>query len=357
MARKHANAGKHRRAKCQARPERQVAPEAKKEATRKRPKSPSDRSALRELHSAERKRAKQAKKAKKAKGLTPEPVTSGKKERARAAEAARRPARTTERRPVETAAHRLPDAVGARNGPSRRVRLRRRLFLFVIGLLLMIALLGCLYYFTGIFHVRDIEVTGCVHLNPDYVRALSGISRDMRFFGVSAGEVREALASEYWVESVTIQKKLPLKLVIRVKERTPWASVTFAGRLFSVDVNGIILEELPAADPALPQVLGLPSRAVTPGDSIAGEQFSSCVIVLTSLRETLCGRFLSISCNAGGELTLMTQEGMQVFYGTLSDQDVKNRAIEAVMEDPAVNLSGLEYLDVSVPDHPVIKPR
>ncbi len=229
--------------------------------------------------------------------------------------------------------------------------------LFLLCLLALVALLGSLYYFTGLFHVKDIEVTGCTHLNPDYIRALSGISRDTRFFGVNAGEVEKALKSEFWVESVTIQRKLPLKLVIRVKERQPWALVPMVGRLFSVDVSGVVLEELAAAGPALPMILDLPPRAVTPGDSVAGAQFQTCADVLLSMPVDLTGRFLSVSSTVSGEVTLVTQEGMRVIYGTATDEQTKNLAIRALLQEPGANPAGLEYLDVSVPDRPVIKPR
>lgn len=322
-----------------------------KTKTRSEPTPKSNRQAMRELHAAEKKRARRAKK-----GLSPEPERKPK--RARRSKPAKRDSAP------QTVLRENPTAVDQRHrharrapAPKRKTRARWKPALFILCLVALAGLLGGLYYGTDLFHVRDIEVTGCSHLNPDYIRALSGINRDTRFFGVNAGEVEKSLQSEFWVESVSIKRKLPLRLVIHVKERQPWASVPMVGRLFSVDVSGVVLEELPAADPVLPLILDLPPRAVTPGDSVEGEQFQTCVDVLLAMPAELHGRFASISSTPNQEVTLVTREGMQVIYGSPSEEETKNQAVKALLQDPGVNIAGLAYLDVSVPDHPVIKPR
>ncbi len=362
MKEKQKTGGKHRKAKPEPVPKKRKAPKATKETTAKpaprptkEPKPQSHRQAVRELHAAEKKRAQRAKK-----GLPPEPVPVAsppkkeKKDKKRRKEKA--PVPSPERRRPTPEPEILAQAEH-HTGPSRHVRVRRRLFFLLLGLLLIVALLGSLYYFTGIFHVKDIEVTGCVHLNPDYIKALSGVSADSRFFGVNGGEVEKALKSEYWVESVSIKRELPLKLIIQVKERQPWASITMINRVFSVDIHGVVLEELPAVDPALPMIAGMTSRPVTPGDSVRDEAFDTCAGVLASMPQELNGRFSWISTTPSREINMATQEGMMIIYGTPTDEKTKNEAIRAVLQDPGMTLTSLEYLDVSVPDHPVIKPR
>lgn len=323
MNEKRGGRGNHRKARSrtQSQSEPQVVSNPK-----------SNQQAVRELRAAEKKRARLAKK-----GLTRESEKASK--RARYPEAAQR---GSARRAAE---------------PLRRTRARWKPVSVLICLLAMAGLAGGLYYGTGLFHVREIEVAGCSRLDPNYIRALSGIDRETRFFGVNGGEVAKALKSEFWVESVSVKRKLPLKLVIQVKERQPWASVPMVGRLFSVDINGVVLEELPSADPALPMMLDLPYRAVAPGDSLQGEQFKTCVDLLLAMPVEVQGRFLSISSTPDQEVTMVTHEGMQVIYGTPSDEETKNKAIKALLQDPGVNLAELAYLDVSEPDHPVIKPR
>ncbi len=325
----------------------------------------SSRKAVRALHAMEKKRAQAAKK-----GREPEPARDVKASKAAHGKKERKPkvkpepARQPRREPPRSRAAEQAPQILAQDAPSSRhtklssrTRRRRWAAIALICLLAVVALLGSLYYFTGLFHVKEIEVTGCVHLNPDYIRALSGIGSDTRYFGVNGDEVEKALKSEFWVASVTIRRKLPLKLVIQVKERQPWASVTMIGRLFSVDSSGVVLEELPAADPMLPMILGLPSKPVTPGDSVEDDLFSNCRTVLASLPQSLHARFASIASTPTGEVTLITQEGMQIIYGTTADEQTKNEAIRALLQDPGVDLATLAYLDVSVPDHPVIKPR
>ncbi len=365
--------GRHRKVKAKAGGKAKATrtPEQKRLASAKpgraaeaTSKPQSSRQAVRELHASEKKRASRAKK-----GLEPEPVIAPqaappprtkKSRKPKAPPEAPTSRRESPRRRAVSAKPQIlaQEAFRDRHAkPSGRIRRRRWVVGTLIGILAIVALLGSLYYFTGIFYVKEIEVTGCNHLNPDYIRALSGISTETRFFGVNGGEVEKALKSEFWVESVTIKRKLPLKLILQVKERTPWASVTMIGRLFSVDSSGIVLEELPAPDPALPMILGLSSRPVTPGDSVDDEIFATCRGVLQSLPQALHARFASLASTPSREVTLVTLEGMQIIYGTPTDEQTKNEAIRALLQDPAVDLAGLEYLDVSVPDHPVIKPR
>lgn len=261
----------------------------------------------------------------------------------------------TERR-VSRAARLLRFLLPLRNEEARYPRLRRFAFFFLLGALVAVGVLTALYYQTELFGVRQVEVRGCNRVDPEYVRSLSGISSATRWLGLDAEGTERAIASEHWIKDVDVSRAFPLKVVITVTERLAAVRVASAGRWYTVDGDGMVLEEMPAADAVLIAVQELPWLNLVAGDRIEDEEFALVMDLLAGMPPELQAMLATAGIDDAGSFRLQLRTGTEVLFGPPDEVEQKQQVIQAILQDTGIDCSTLQYIDVRLPEHPVIKP-
>ncbi|HVR44258.1 MAG TPA: FtsQ-type POTRA domain-containing protein [Thermoanaerobaculia bacterium] len=108
------------------------------------------------------------------------------------------------------------------------------------------------------FAIRRIEIAGIVHAPRAGVESLVNRWSGANLFRLDLEQLRAELRANPWIESVSLQKKLPDTLEVALTERRPVALVdTGAGGLRYVDRHGVVFADLSPAigDPDLPVVV------------------------------------------------------------------------------------------------------
>ncbi|MGA2449478.1 MAG: FtsQ-type POTRA domain-containing protein [Polyangiaceae bacterium] len=107
------------------------------------------------------------------------------------------------------------------------------------------------------FSVADVRVTGCSHRSVDAVIAESGLSVGVNVFSIDLDEARAKIASDPWIEDVSLVRSLPATIVIHVRERVA-AAIVALGDLMLATPDGEPFKRLESSDPVdLPVVTGL----------------------------------------------------------------------------------------------------
>jgi cell division septal protein FtsQ len=152
----------------------------------------------------------------------------------------------------------------------RQKRLSRVARWAIAGVCALAAALGVVRFFAGpLFALDRFEVSGNQRARTaDLLSALSAF-RGTNLVTLGLGRVADALAENPWVDRVTLSKRFPDKLTVRVIERRPVALLAEEGRLFWLDAAGRPIAAYdPRADPAeyvvvrgqrdaLPEIVGL----------------------------------------------------------------------------------------------------
>jgi cell division protein FtsQ len=145
----------------------------------------------------------------------------------------------------------------------------RLLAVYLGRLLTLAAVLGstgyALYYAhtsaygTQRFPVARIEFTGVKHLDQQALTALLRHSLPGNLLQVDLAAVRRTVESESWIQSASVRRVIPDRLVIQVIEREPAAVAIVEGALYVVDERGTVLDRYGAAYDTLerPIVKGL----------------------------------------------------------------------------------------------------
>ncbi len=112
------------------------------------------------------------------------------------------------------------------------------------------------------FAVSDVVVQGTHVRTPEAVAAQAGVTMGVNVFALDLGRARAKLLLDPWIESATLTRHLPGKVVIHVTERELGAIVALPETYLAAR-DGRIFKRLEAGDPDdLPVITGLTSEAI-----------------------------------------------------------------------------------------------
>ncbi|MBC7229457.1 MAG: FtsQ-type POTRA domain-containing protein [Actinobacteria bacterium] len=248
----------------------------------------------------------------------------------------------------EGAAEIGPRPCGGRKGGGART---------VILSVLLVAAFGCLlwvYTATGVLNVREVEVSGNRRLDGSYLRVLSGITPETHLLKMDVKAVERALLTEPYVEEVRVSRRFPATVLLTVREREPAGFVRQNGRCVLVAGDGTVLESLEQAPTGLAEIRASGLPLLVPGEKVDAEDLLRVASLLLSLDPELGGMVSAAGCSNGA--LYLEACGTRVFYGDLSELERKNSIACLALGELAGRYGSLEYIDVSFPDRPVVKP-
>ena len=131
------------------------------------------------------------------------------------------------------------------------------------------------------FTVKQVEISSNGRLQPSHIREYAGIAEGMNLFDVSLPDIRKNLEKVPLVKSVRVERILPDKLVVTVKERSAVARIGQDDRQFflAVDREGYVLGPT-SRSPNLPAISGLRDHGLTPGSLIQDPAVSDALLAI-----------------------------------------------------------------------------
>ncbi|MDD5666876.1 MAG: FtsQ-type POTRA domain-containing protein [Actinomycetota bacterium] len=223
---------------------------------------------------------------------------------------------------------------------------------------LLVGSLGALlwiYTGTGVLNVRHVEIRGNEILQEGYLRTLSGITSDTHLLKMNVKAVEKALTSEPCIAAVDVSRHFPHTVVIEVKERRPSGAILQNGRYNIVDQEGMVLASSESMPAGIVEIRDLQLPLLLPGTELKGADFASVTSLLGSLPPALLEKTSVVGLRKDEGLYLEAG-GTLVIYGEVRDLSRKNEIAIMALESLVGRYGAVEYIDVSFPDHPVIKP-
>lgn len=231
---------------------------------------------------------------------------------------------------------------------EERLRARKRLSALhlasAVGAVVLGAVLVWVVFFSALFalSVEGIQINSPAENSPSeevHTQVLPFVGTPLT--RLSTAEVEERIESIPQVKDATVSKRWPNGVEVTFSLRTPVLVTQVDGAFVTVDEDGIELARLDQRPSGLPLVLfpdGVESR----------EQNTRGVnTAWAALSEELRGRVESMTV-ANHQLTIALQDGRQVRWGTLTDEALKARVLEVL-----VNQREAKIYDVSSPTSPV----
>jgi len=261
---------------------------------------------------------------------------------------------TAARRPI------VHPRIGRRRAAVTRERGRRRLRLFVAGLVIVALGVGALVVgHSPLLSARHVEVTGARHTPVSEVMAVTALGRHPPLLDVDPSALEQRIEQLPWVRSARVSLGWPDAVHVALQERVP-AAVTAGvgaqrGQWALVDGTGRVLgyvSSILSTTPALP-VLVTPSSPGQPGSTLrAGATPALAVVRAVAGQLPLAVR--SVIGASGGTVTLELTRNVQAKLGTTQLLAAKVAALRSVLVGAPP--PGPEVIDVTVPSEPTVAP-
>ena len=203
---------------------------------------------------------------------------------------------------------------------------RPRVLPWAVFIAAMAVLLGVLLM-NVVFVVREVQVVGAGEIPEFDVRRLSGIRLGTRISAVDEQRVHLDVESDGRVAFVSMERRLPNRIVLTVRPRTKDAVILQAGKIVVLDSDGFVVDmpdRLP--DGGAVYVTGLKAAYCTLGRQLdtADGRCACMKAVLEALKKagaTAYAAELSVADTA--DLRIITRTGMTVLLGNADDMDAK----------------------------------
>lgn len=226
-----------------------------------------------------------------------------------------------------------------------RKRLKRLLLLVLVA---VVALAGVVVLRSPVLDVDEVVVVGTARLDPERVRAEAGVDIGTPILLADLGDAADRIGALPWVATVEVTRDLPGRVDITVQEREPVAVVSGGGTAVLVDVDGRVLEEVPAVAGAYVQVVT--AEAPPAPGRVLDPELHTAVGLAGRLRVNPPGAVAAVHLEPSLRLQLV--EGGVVDLGDTSALDAKVEAFRTV--HARVDRACLATIDITVPTHPVV---
>lgn len=213
-----------------------------------------------------------------------------------------------------------------------------------------------LAFFTGTCRITNVEVTGNTNLPTDYIKKLSGVDYYRNLLTLPVGTLEKNLKKDSWIKSARVSRQLFHTVHIRVTESVPTVMLDCRGAGFLADGGGLVIVGASLADfENLPRVYCGAMRTPTPGEVVKDRKVNGCIRVMADMPVAIRDLLLLANPFDGRGYVFNMRTGFQVIYGPRAGESEKNSVLEAIIADVSNKHRTASYIDVRVPDAPVIK--
>lgn len=199
-------------------------------------------------------------------------------------------------------------------------------------------------YFTPLFAIDDIEVTGIERLDKAAVEKSLAPLIDRPLTTVSEAELTQILGNYPLIETFTFQAEPPHTLRIKIRERQPVVVLVKGGKNYLYDPAGVQIAE--AEDTKTYPFL------VLIGDAQNNPRFDAAIELLLSLPAATYSQIFSLEVTP--QLTsklVMRDSNTVVLWGDASQSILKSEVLNSLI---ATGVEDGVLIDVSSPNAPVV---
>jgi cell division protein FtsQ len=209
---------------------------------------------------------------------------------------------------------------------------------------------------TSVFSVRNIVIVGGTPRVQSELRKALAPEEGRSLLRIGSGEVDRRVAAIPDLVGVSYDRQFPHTLRVRVTAERPVLLVRRGANTWLVSARGRVMQQL-----RTPRLSSLPRIWVPKGTSISvgetlpranGGLAAAALAPLT--RGTFPSRVRFVRASEA-ELTLVLHSGLEVRLGGIGDLRLKLAIARRILHAVGAGASTAGYLDVSVPERPVIK--
>ena len=243
---------------------------------------------------------------------------------------------------------------------SSRTFLRRSLWGFgMVASILALSALSCALVRSPLFVVRQVDLEASGRPGPDEIRSMSGIRPGMNMLSLDTVAVSRRLETHPWIQHATVVKRLPDKVLIKVRERRPMVLVCVQGCLYYMDEGGEILDKVePGGSLDFPIMTGIEQDVEDARRCGDGRDLQQALSLLRVLQATpALGSVSEVQIDRSEGLSFVLEEFPVPVHVGWSGFIEKMIRFEKALPLLASELNEIERVDLSFSGQIVLKQR
>lgn len=229
----------------------------------------------------------------------------------------------------------------------RRRRKFGRIFKGLIFLVVSATVLGVFVY-VPFFTLNEIKLEGAKYLTEEDILRIGNIYMGEQMFRLETDVVQSRLSKDLRIEEVSVRRKLPHTLEIKIKERQPLATIICDYGYLDLDRNGMIIDSYKTIKTMqIPMITGATVRDLYIGDTVDDELIKKILDFLQRLNEDTLNLLSEIAIVEQDYIVMYTatERAVQIRIGKLERLDEKAMLTEDFLRDLATNPHSVEYID------------
>ena len=250
--------------------------------------------------------------------------------------------------------------------------IRRVIIVFV--LLVLLAIAGTVVYWSSLFTVSQVTVSGCTHLTASEMTELAQVPSGTTLLRVDAGAIEKRLESDAWVEDAAVNRIFPDTLELVITERSIAAVVTITSvsdqqsEDWAIASDGTWLMKIPEQGSAeaanisqqiyedaesVLHITDVP-YGVNPqvGSVCTDESVINALTIVSSLSTELADSVTTVSATDSANTVLTLSNGVQIAFGEAENIRDKERVCLELMEQ---HPDAISYINVRVVTSPTYR--
>jgi len=244
----------------------------------------------------------------------------------------------------------------ARRGLDELTRLAPSGRSFLIGLAILLASIGAYVAArdTSMFAVRTLDVRGGTPELRREVRAALADQLGLSLLRVGGAGLDQRVSALSGVRGFTYDRAFPHTLRVVIRAEHPVLVVRQSERAYLVSATGRVLRLLPHRQLSrLPRLYVKKDVTLTIGGT-APPSVRGAASALAVIREAALPTGVRFVESGATELTLFLGSGFEVRLGDATDLRLKLAIARRILASTRAATSGVGYLDVAVPERPVL---
>lgn len=235
-----------------------------------------------------------------------------------------------------------------RRGEKLAIFFRRGTVCMLIAVFIAAAFLG-MKLLVRQFRLQEIMVSGNYHLNEEDIVKSLHIGRGDPILNVHSRNIDQELSRNPWIKNVSVKKQLPGTLLIDIEEAVPKALLRVAKKLYLIDKEGAVLEQIKADGMLfLPVINGISTK------NRKGIAEAMKLVDVLNRKHVFADReSVEIGIEPYGLTMNIDGEFIKIGYGRYAEKFERWTALE-----PEIRRRGepIKYIDLRFKDSVIIKP-
>ncbi|MGI5874021.1 MAG: cell division protein FtsQ/DivIB [Bacillota bacterium] len=248
---------------------------------------------------------------------------------------------------------------------KRRVQQRKQekyvspaAFAVRVGVILALFLIVYTVLSHSAFKVEEFQIEGNRIVSDDDIIALSGISVGDDIFQTNVAASADQIALHVMIDDVSVRVRPFHKILIEVSEKDAAAQFAVDETYYFINDKKIVVGESDEPDESLPVfALDGVTQYLSLGLPLEDSRLDTDLAIAAAAGDLFKGHEFVIAAGDESENSVFL-DGVEVRLGTDSRLESKMEAAAKLMGSMSTQkLQSLEYIDISIPDEPVLKER